>query len=510
MKKVGNVPTSPEIKYPRVSLLHFIPKTLPPNSKHSKKYPPDSESEATEAHDARIVKVCMASLIAAAGGSFSSKSTLQILAFEAAKTMSRLVALYNSLSDDELFKLRQGRVKSRGVAFLNSVDERCLLELACKEKLEDLGHAVTVVSRLSKKCSDEELIRFELAYHNMTRGVFDVRNVGFRSRNVGKSIEKMEKYANATTALYESLAALNELEASAKKTQKWKINSDYFNEEIAFQRKQVLHFRQVSLWSQTFDRTVGLMARIVFVVYARICTIFGPFVPSLPCFYIPKKKALNMKVYPEANYCLLVEKDKYMKQASKSKTKPRHSYSGELSPEVNALAFRIPDTRNKRLIQSAPANTVGASGLAFRYANLIVMAESCFHSATSIDDEARESMFEMLPMSLKQALRRKLKGQWSKDAGDGGQGLAQGWKEALEEIIEWLAPVAHDTLRWQQERELEQQKLDAKRTVLLLQTLHFSDLEKTEAAIVEVLVGLSCIYRYENRRHRHFDGYFLL
>ncbi|KAL4340026.1 hypothetical protein GQ457_08G012670 [Hibiscus cannabinus] len=459
----------------------------------------------------------MASLIAAAAGSFSSKSTLQILAFEAAKTMSRLVALYNSLSDDEFFELRQGPVKSRGVAFLNSVDERCLLELACKEKLEDLGHAVTMVSRLSKKCVDEELIRFELAYHNMTRGVFDVRNVGLGSRNVGKAIEKMEKYANATSALYESLAALNELEASEKKMQKWKFNSDYVNEEIAFQRKQVLHFRQVSLWSQTFDRTVGLMARIVFVVYARICTIFGPFVPSLPCFYIPRKKALNMKVYPEANYCLLVEKDKYMKQASKSgpltkalKTKPRHSYSGELSPEVNALAFRIPDTRNKRLIQSTPANTVGASGLAFRYANLIVMAESCFHSTTSIDDEARESMFEMLPISLKQALRRKLKGQWSKDGGDGGQGLAQGWKEALEEIIGWLAPVAHDTLRWQQERELEQQKLDAKRTVLLLQTLHFSDLEKTEAAIVEVLVGLSCIYRYENRRDRHFDGCFWL
>ncbi|KAK8542018.1 hypothetical protein V6N13_137406 [Hibiscus sabdariffa] len=449
----------------------------------------------------------------AGGGSFSSKSTLQIIAFEAAKTMSRLVALYNSLSQDEFIKLRQGRMRSRGVAFLNSVDESYLLGLACKEKLEDLGHAVALVSRLSKRCNDEELNRFYIAYHNMTQGIIDVGNVGFSSRNVGKTIKKMEKYANATSDLYESSVALDELEASEKKTQKREINNDYFNEEITFQRKQVLHLRQASLWSQTFDTTVGLMARIVLVVYARICTLFGPFVPSLSCIYIPKRKGLNMKVYPEANYCLLVDKERYVKhgsnsgpvmKASKTKPIPRRSYSG-----VNALDLQISAIRNKRLIHSAPANTVGAAGLAFRYANLIVTAESCFQSTKNIGDEARENMFELLPISLKQALRRKLKGQWSKDReemSDGGQGLAQGWKEALEEIIGWLAPMAHDTLRWQQERDLEQQEPDAKRTVLLLQTLHFSDLEKTEAAIVEVLVGLSCIYRYENRRERHVDG----
>ncbi|KAL4323898.1 hypothetical protein GQ457_11G007350 [Hibiscus cannabinus] len=452
------------------------------------------------------------SLIAGGGrGSFSSKSTLQILAFEAAKTMSRLVALYNSLSQDEFINLRQGPMKSRGVAFLNSVDESYLLGLACQEKLEDLAHAVAVVSRLSKRCNDEELNRFDIAYHNMTQGIIDVGSVGFSSRNVGKTIEKMEKYANATSDLYEALVALDELEASEKKMQKREINNEYyFNGEITFQRKQVLHLRRASLWSQTFDRTVGLMARIVLVVYARICTLFGPFVPSLSCIYIPKRKGLNMKmkVYPEANYCLLVEKERYIKhgsysgpimKASKTKSIPRRSHSG-----VNAIDFQISAIRNKRLIHSAPANTVGAAGLAFRYANLIVTAESCFKSTKNIGDEERGNMFELLPISLKQALRRKLKGQWSKNregiSDDGGQG----WREALEEIIGWLAPMAHDTLRWQQERDvLEQQEPDGKRTVLLLQTLHFSDLEKTEAAIVEVLVGLSCVYRYENRRERH-------
>ncbi|MBA0730619.1 hypothetical protein Golax_022659, partial [Gossypium laxum] len=441
-----------------------------------------------------------------AGGPFSPiKSTLQILAFEAAKTMSRLVALYKSLSDDELFKLRKGPMKSLGVAFLNSMDESYLLGLACKEKLEDLGHAVVVVSRLSKQCIDDELNRFEIAYHNKKQGIIDVGNVDFNSRNVGKAIEKMEKYANATSALHASLVALNELEVSEKKMQKPKINIDYFNEEINFQRKQVLHFRQISLWSQTFDTSVGLMARIVFVIYARICTIFGPFVPSLTCIYIPKRKALHMKVYPETSYCLLVDKEKYKEHASKSgpimkasrtKPRPRRSHSGQLCLSGPIMKASRTEPKNKSLIQSAPGNTVGAAGLALHYANIIIMAESCFYSTTSISNESRENMYEMLPISLKHALRRKLKGHLSKDLeeSDEGQGLAQGWKEALGEIIGWLAPVAHDTLRWQQESDSQQQKLDSEPTALLMQTLHFSDLEKTEAAIVEVLVGLSCIY----------------
>ncbi|XVE96919.1 hypothetical protein REPUB_Repub02eG0265400 [Reevesia pubescens] len=485
----------------------------------------------------------------------SSSPMLEILAFETAKTMSRLVSLYKSLSDDEFFKLRKGPMKSPGVVFLNSADESYLLDLACKEKLEDLNQAAIVVSRLGKKCIFEELKRFELAYHNMKQGIIDVSNLDFNSRNVGKTIEKMEKYANATSILYASLAALKELEVSEKKMQKWKINEcpqkpsekasiNYFNEKLSFQRKQVRHFRQVSLWSQTFDKSVGLMARIVGVVYARICTVFGPFVPSLPCitkkrhsntrFYISNPKSLQMKVYPVANNYLLGNEGN-MKQASKSgpimkrtqRIKPDRFHSRQLSPK--GLGFRISAVtitdkvttktnnlegntntrRNQRLIQSAPANTVGAAGLAVRYANVIIMAETYFYSTTTISDEAREHMFQMLPLSLKQTLRGKLKSHWYKDAEEreGQQGLAEGWKEALEEIIGWLAPVAHDTLRWQQERNLEQQKLDARPTVLLLQTLHFSDLEKTEAAIMEVLVGLSCIYRYENRRERHGVGY---
>ncbi|KAK8617202.1 hypothetical protein V6N13_080120 [Hibiscus sabdariffa] len=459
--------------------------------------------------------------------------TLQILAFVTAKNMSRLVSLYKSLTDEELFKLRNGPVKSPGVAFLNSTDETYLLGLACKEKLEDLNQIASVVSRLSKSCVDEELSRFETAYHSMKQGIIDTSNLDFNSRNAGKIIEKMEKYENSTSLLYASLVGLNELESSEKKMQRLKeTNMEYLNEKISFKGKQVRHFKQVSLWNKTFDKSVVLMARIICIVYVRICVVFGPFVPGLLStttgnrrpssrLYVLHSKVFHMKIYPKADYCFFVEEDSNNKQkasnscpifkASRMKRGAARVMSSELPTESQNLGFLIsgvtvtnkPSTVknnvNRRLIQSAPPNTVGAAGLTFRYADIIIVAETYFYLTTIISDAARKHLFEMLPINLKKRLRGKLRSHWYKGERE-GQGLAQGWREALAEIIGWLAPLAHDTLRWQQERNLEKHKLDARPTFLLLQTLHFSDLEKTEAAIVEVLVGLSCIYRYENRR----------
>ncbi|KAK8504763.1 hypothetical protein V6N13_141688 [Hibiscus sabdariffa] len=428
--------------------------------------------------------------------SSSSSPTFQILAFETAKCMVRLVALYKSLSDDEFLQFQKSIMRSPGVATLNSDDETYLLGLACKEMLENLDQAAAVVSRLGKKCTDGELNKLDIAYHNMKQGIIDVRHLDFNSKHVGKIIEQMQKYASYTSMLYASLVDLEEMQISEKKMKKWKRNAsrniDYFNEEISLRRKQVVHFRKISLWNQTYDKIVGLMAEIVCVIFVRICTIFGPFVPSLPC-------------------------------TTRNRHPIRRNYSSSpKSPEVRGSSFRISAitntekfiTKNKNLegntggnqilMHSAPENSVGAAGLALRYANVIIMAETYFYSTTTMSKSAREYMFEMLPINLKQTLRGKLKSYWCKDAEarEGRQGLAERWKVALEEILGWLAPMAHDTLQWQQERNLEQRSLDAKPTVLLLQTLHFSDLEKTEAAIVEILVGLSCICRNENQMNK--------
>jgi hypothetical protein len=67
------------------------------------------------------------------------------------------------------------------------------------------------------------------------------------------------------------------------------------------------------------------------------------------------------------------------------------------------------------------------------------------------------------------------------------------WKEALDRLLSWLAPLAHNMIKWQSEHNFEQQQVVARTNVLLLQTLYFADLAKTESAITELLVGLNYI-----------------
>ncbi|KAF6137739.1 hypothetical protein GIB67_040447 [Kingdonia uniflora] len=99
---------------------------------------------------------------------------LNILAFETAKTMSRLVSLQKSLSDNELLKLRKCIIKSEGVSYLTSKDEEVLLKLACTEKMEDLDLAAIAVARLGKRCSDPSLNDFETMYEDLKLGFVDL------------------------------------------------------------------------------------------------------------------------------------------------------------------------------------------------------------------------------------------------------------------------------------------------------------------------------------------------
>ncbi|CAK9185330.1 unnamed protein product [Ilex paraguariensis] len=411
---------------------------------------------------------------------------LGILAFETAKTMSRLISLYRSLSDEEISKLRKDVMKSEGVAYLNSKDEAFLLSLACAEKLEDLDKAATTVARLGNKCTDVSLNKFNHVYTDFKLGIIDLGKLEYGSKKIDKKVEKMERLILTTSSLYESLEALAELEASERKLMQWKkncraiqlekMNFDLFYQKIANQRKQVRNFRGTSLWSQTFDKSVGLMARLREMTQVQpeffhteqlkeqVCSRSGPVTST-------SSKPILVRFYSRKSIMFLSEANDY-----------------------RAEGFE----KNNRVFHAAGPSTVGGSGLALRYANVILVAESFMHSAVTIGHDARESLYEMLPQNLKKAIRSKLS-KCGKIVDD-DESLADGWREALSAIMGWLTPMAHHTVQWQTERNVEKMKFDSKPSELLLQTLHFSDKEKTEAAIVEVLVGLSCLYRYENRR----------
>ncbi|CAK8574977.1 unnamed protein product [Lathyrus sativus] len=455
--------------------------------------------------------------------------TLGILAFDAAKTMCRLISLFNSLSDEEINKLHNDVIKSKGVTYLNSSQENFLLTLAAAERLEELDNTAVTVSRLGQKCSDLGLARFDLVYADLKHGVIDLRKLQYNSRNTYKIIEKTEKLISASASLHSAMEYMVELETAEKKRQQngikqgQKPNMEYFNEKLVSQRKQVQNFKETSLWKQTFDKTVGLMARLVCIVYARICSVFGA--------YIYKdhhgKKNFVSSGFGFDDCCLLEHrKTRGVSEWYEESLQRRMSRSGPIPKEATSLNIlgvirflnspmpmdfacsggdgiekTMKGSRNDKVLKLAPSSTVGGVGLSLRYANVILLAERYLHAPVTIGDDAREALYDMLPGRLRVKVRAKLKGRLAKEGEKEslGHSLAEGWREALEEMMEWLSPVAYDTLRWRAERYLEKTKFETKPTAMLLQTLHYSDLEKAEAAIVEVLVGLSCICWYERR-----------
>ncbi|XP_030529038.1 protein PSK SIMULATOR 1-like [Rhodamnia argentea] len=471
---------------------------------------------------------------------------LGILAFDAAKTMSRLVALYKSLTDAEFARLRKEIIRSEGVAYLNSRDECLLINLACAERLEDLEGAADAVSRLCVRCSDRILSRFDLVYADLKHGLMDIGKLDYGSRKANRNVQKIEKYLSKTASLYSALESLAEMETSERKLKQWKksftanqlqkTNFDLFESKITFQRKQVRSLKDVSLWNKTFDKVVGLMANLVCVVYARICVLFGPYISDLPSAIKRKQQQQHhIRVHPEIFAPITYRGESHhsisnsgpITSTSKKSVLPKF-YSRELNlsmlpwPDEASLQAGLMlgnscvsqessggnVRRNNVVFHSAALTTVGGAGLALRYANVIMMAERFLQGPGSMGDDARGQVYEMLPAQLREKVRAKLRGLRSGGRG-GGREMAEGWREAVERMMGWLGPMAEDTMRWQAERNMEKQRpgsLDAKGRVLLIQTLHFADLEKTEAAIVEVLVGLSCIYRYEDTRSSYYGS----
>ncbi|KAK8574536.1 hypothetical protein V6N13_034201 [Hibiscus sabdariffa] len=185
-------------------------------------------------------------------------------------------------------------------------------------------------------------------------------------------------------------------------------------------------------------------------------------------------------------------------------------------PQGNAVHTSSPVFRSQRRLLDVPPETLGASALALHYADVIIVIEKLAASPHLIGHDARDDLYNMLPASLRAALRVRLK-PYAKNLTLSvyDTELAGEWTEAMSAILEWLAPLAHNMIRWQSERSFEQQNFVSGTNVLLVQTLYFANREKTEAAITEILVGLNYVWRLgrelnakalqECASSRHFD-----
>ncbi|WOL02263.1 hypothetical protein Cni_G10982 [Canna indica] len=163
---------------------------------------------------------------------------------------------------------------------------------------------------------------------------------------------------------------------------------------------------------------------------------------------------------------------------------------------VNMKLFSSMIDHRFRLL-NAPTSTLGGAALALHYANVIVVIEKFTTSPHLIGPDARGDLYSMLTTSIKAALRARLKSYAENLASSVYDPvLVADWSVAMTRILEWLAPLAHNTIKWQTERSFEQQSLVSSSNVLLLQTLYFANQKKAEDAITELLVGLNYMWRY--------------
>lgn len=546
----------------------------------------------------------------------NAKQTIGILSFEVANVMSKFIHLHKSVTDQEISKLKNEIIKSEGVKKLVSSDESYLLELAYAERLDDLDRVAEVVSRLGKKCTEPALQGFEHVYGDIITGKIEVKELGFLVKDMEGMMRKLERYVGATANLYSELEVLNELEQATKK---FHLNQNEesrraFEQKLTWQRQDVKHLKNVSLWNQTYDKVVELLARTVCTLYARISVAFGHDIVILRRNYSrsvvsetnfsvgggcgsPSLKADGVKngAKLENQHCLMPMNQINSIPIERSEKKPpkfrtqlslqrgeldllqhqdlvypcgpspgrifmeclsltssasrvdddddddetfsfndQDSYVSGCCSVVNGMKKEQPihsgclsqfpvgvpcsgDARQlqysmngsrfspkSRLATHATPSTVGGSALALHYANVIIVIEKLLRYPHLVGEEARDDLYQMLPTSLRKSLRINLRSHF-KNFAIYDAPLAHDWKETLDRILKWLAPLAHNMIRWQSERNFEQQQIVKRTNVLLLQTLYFVDREKTEAAICELLVGLNYICRYEQQQNALLD-----
>ncbi|QCE07667.1 hypothetical protein DEO72_LG9g2687 [Vigna unguiculata] len=538
----------------------------------------------------------------------SSKEVIGILSFEVANVMSKTIHLHRSLSHPEIMKLRNEISNSQGIQNLVSSEEGYLLELARAEKLEELNRVASVVSRLGRKCSEPAVQGFEHVYGDIVNGVIDVKELGFLVKRMEGMVRKMDRYVSATRSLYSEMGVLNDLEQAVKKFQhnQHEENRRAFEQKLTWQRQDVRHLKEISLWNQSFDKVVELLARTVCTIYARICIIFGdstwrksttslglsgdspppmrsecklmsgqigaplsseklksnhgkrnnghgyhlgstarttvgtrvtawkpqtdirrgelPYLQledfGFPCGTSPGKLFMDclslsssISKFDDDNDDYVVDSEEQHKISSyhsigvENKVKKREQlyHSGDL----NHVHSSVPITGDlslssfgphSRLTLYAPPSTLGGCGLAMHYANVITVIEKFLKYPHLVGEEARNDLYQMLPSSLRLSLKGKLK-SYVKNLGIYDAPLAHDWKLTLDGILKWLAPLAHNMIRWQSERNFEQHQIVSRTYVLLFQTLYFADKDKTEEAMCQLLMGLNYICRYEQQQN---------
>ncbi|KAL5223619.1 hypothetical protein ABZP36_010258 [Zizania latifolia] len=506
-----------------------------------------------------------------------------VLAFEVAALMSRAAGLWRALGDAEVRRLRGEAIRLEGVRVLVADDDAALLDLAISEMAGACRDLQLSVARLSGRCADPLLRRFDALFAGLFGRGADPHGLRYAAaKKMDRKARKMQRLVASTVHLSQELDVLAELEQALRRGPRKDPaglgggGGGESAHRVARQRQEVDRLRAASLWNRTFDYAVRLLARSLFTIVSRITQVFGlepkndamlsltstrlswsnSFVGSIHSsvypsdfpadtprrllraksgkisngvhvrrFQLSRSQSLRQLKWPMAGKQLIGcmvsgsrsparerwihgDGDPPLSSSYMSPSKDDSSIDSQFQGDhtnANLCTTSVFESSSHSWLMNTPATTLGAAALALHYANLIIFVEKLAVSPHHICPDERDALYSMLTDRIRASLRARLKPVAKNTASSSSArdpALAAEWSGTVQSILGWLGPLAHNTLQWQAERNFEQRNVASGAGVLLLQTLHFADQKKSEAAIVELLLGLNYLWR----AGRELDG----
>lgn len=367
-----------------------------------------------------------------ASGVLSKGTKISILAFEIANTIMKGARLMHSLSESHLHHLKEEVLPSEAVQKLVSKDEDELIRIVATDKREELSLFSGEVIRFGNRCKDPQ-------WHNLDRYILkqsrDVSPHKQLKEDAKSLIQQLMILVQYTAELYHELHALHRFGQDCQSKCKAEAgNHGTMREELKRQKKLVRKLKKRSLWSRSLEEIMEKLVDVVLFLHTEICDNFD-----------------NGGQYED----------------------PSEAVEGPVS-------------NDQRL---------GPAGLALHYANIILQIDGMVARSCSMPANARESLYQSLPPSIKSSLRSRLQSFHVKE-----ELTVTEIKAEMEKTLQWLVPIASNTVKshhgfgwvgeWANSGVEVSETPPEKADLVRIETLYHADKVKTEAYITDQLVWL--------------------
>ncbi|XP_031487428.1 protein PSK SIMULATOR 1 [Nymphaea colorata] len=371
-----------------------------------------------------------------ASGATSKGSKIAILSFEVANTIVKGANLMQSLSKENIRYLKEVVLPSEGVKRLISSDTNELLRIAASDKREELSIFAGEVVRFGNRCKDPQWHNLDRYFEKLGLELTPQKQLKEEAESI---MQQLMGLVQCTAELYHELHALDRFDQDYRRKLQEEENPtaaqrgdsiSMLRAELKSQNKHVRSLKKKSLWSKILEEVMEKLVDIVHFLHLEIHEAFGG--------------------------------------------------DGGLKLEKKAA--------------SSNQQRLGSAGLALHYANIITQIDTLVSRPSSIPPNARDTLYQGLPPSVKLALRSKLLTFTVSE-----ELTIPQIKAEMEKTLQWLVPIAANTTKahhgfgWVGEwanTGSEVNRKPAGADLTRIETLHHADKEKTEAYMLELVVWL--------------------